>query len=516
MTTYNIIYDKTINFTELHDALVDAGVTINKTFQNIGVINLDADNLDFTSISGVLQHEEDTKITPELQSEWHQQRVVKRQLPLSNTYYPDNHGDNVVVYLVDTAVETTHSEFNDVTVTNLWSHDDDFTPHSHGTAVASLIAGKNIGISNKVHLKSVVIPSGETSISVLIEAFDVIIQDHDETKVGVVNCSWIISKSQILDIKINELQNDNLVVVAAAGNLGQDANNYSPVGLNSVLGVGACDAFDRVISWGSGSIMNYGEEVDITAPGIDVVHASLNDSMGEGSGTSFACGVVSGVVAQVIVSNPTQTAAQVQATLINQSSADLLFRNETIYGDTPNLIVYSTGVRNLITNCQDVGYTREDKILVQKGSSYTRAFTLKEPAVSISITSISVGGSNMGSPEWITLEGNNVIISPTEDVTTHNYVQNVVALDSEGEVVGYCRILFGVYENESSELDDQEAEYYDFFETGDLSQDVTVLLSACSAQSCDSSGWCSTKGGGGCCCHTSFLTCGFHGQDCLF
>ncbi|MEK9741327.1 MAG: S8 family serine peptidase [Flavobacteriaceae bacterium] len=493
MTTYNIIYDKTTNFTELHDALVDAGVTINKTFQNIGVINLDADNLDFTSISGVLQHEEDSLTTTELQEYyWHQLRLARKNLPLPNAYIPKNTGTDVVVYLMDTPIDTTHPEFADSTITNLWSYNDDFTPHSHGTAIASLIVGKTLGVSTGVHLKSVVIPVGETQISYLIEAFDAIMQDHDEATPSVVNCSWLINKSLILDTKIVELQNDNIIVVAAAGNLGLDANNYSPVGLDTVLGVGASDAFDRVISWGSGAIMNHGSDVDITAPGIDVSVAVIGGTIEESSGTSLACGIVSGVVAQYIVTNPSYNALQIQDAVVLGASEGVLFRNETVYGDTPNLLVFANADVQLF----DLAGSRD--ISVQVNSSTEYVVIPRAPITSVNVENISVHGYTRVLPNWVTFSPDTLTFtfSPDDTVENNLYQFYMQGLDDNLEIVSTASVFCRVWINDPSDATDGVTRAFYEDETGEVNVRLQFCtgpdfcaFSPCEGKNCNCSGF---------------------------
>jgi len=487
MATYNIIYDKNTNFTALHDALVDAGVTINQTFSNIGVMNVDADDTSFSSIAGVVSFEEDIAVLPDLQTDpyWHQLRLVSPQLPMRSVYYPESNGSGVDVYVVDTAIETTHSEFSGVTITNLWSHDDDFTPEAHGTAVASVIAGNTVGISSGVHIKSVVIPhSTSTPVSVLISAFDAILADHNDASPAVVNCSWRIAKSQVLDAKIVEIQNDNLVVVAAAGNSGDDANDYSPVGLDSVLGVGASDAFDRVVSWGTDLIMSYGEEVDITAPGIDITHAQLGGGLIESSGTSLAAGVVSGAVAQFIVANSDLNAAAIQELLVTNAKEDLLFRNETIYSTTPNKLIFSPSLSGVITSGCSFDIS---ELGIKRGTSVTRVVEYLDVASSVVVGTTTDTNPQHGCPEWITLVDNVLTISPPADAAAGRYKLVMSALNSDNEIITRCPVLFFVYVDDPSELEDMSVEETYGFHVQD---EVTVqLLIPCNPVTCNFSTW---------------------------
>lgn len=489
MTTYNIIYDKTLDLEQLKTNIESTGATINKTFPNIGVINLTSDNLDFTSVEGVVVHEEDLILTTELQFEpWHKLRISKKNLPLGEIYSPPNKGTGVVVYLVDTAIDTTHSEFVSSSITNLWSYNNDFTPHSHGTAVASVIVGETLGVSTEVQLKSVVIPVGQTQVSYLLEAFDVIIQDHDETTPSVVNCSWLIDRSLILDTKLLELQDDNIVVVAAAGNFGLSANDYSPVGLDTVLGVGASDAYDRVISWAAGAIMNYGPDVDVTAPGIDISVASIDGTIQKSSGTSLACGIVSGVVAQFIVSSPTYNAVQIQDNIIYSSTENLLFRDETVYSTTPNLLIFNEGKQQLF----DLEGTTENYVQVNNTIEY---IIQADPLIkSVKVENFYVVGELVVLPEWVTFsdQDRKFTFSPDVTVEPNMYKFYIQGLDSNSQVISRASVWCGVWLDSPDDIGDGiTRNYYYNEETGQ----VNVRLQACTngGASCSTNGECFGK-----------------------
>lgn len=113
------------------------------------------------------------------------------------------------------------------------------------------------------------------------------------------------------------------VVVVAAGNENQNAENASPANCNNVVVVGAVDH-----NGARASFSNYGSLVDVAAPGVDIL-STLNDGLTsptpspafEGdtyvnySGTSMATPIVSAVAAIMIGENPSLTPAQVEQQL---------------------------------------------------------------------------------------------------------------------------------------------------------------------------------------------------------
>jgi subtilisin family serine protease len=473
MAKYVISYDKTVDLSTLQSALIATGCTINETLTALGVILLESPNTDFSSVVGVLAYELDSEIT--VDEQWHLNRICSQQLPMRQVYVARNRGLGSTVYLVDSGVNTTHEELSSANIQHLWSWDGDFTDtNGHGTALASLIVGKTLGVSSDATLKSVKIPLGESiSISVLLNAFNTILSDHQLTSgVKVVNCSWSIPKSLILDTKIQELQDGGLVVVAAAGNSMIDANTLSPVGLNTVLGVAASDAYDRVISWGTGAGSNWGPDVDITAPGIDVSVLSASGEIKTSSGTSLAAAIVSGAVCQFIVDNPSvNSAAAIRNIVLTGAKYDMLFRNETIYGTTPNALLHIPFAELIVSP------SKENRVVeIQKGTTLTIPVQLTSPATSIKIHDFTLGVRRRTAPDWVTLADNTLTISPSTSVDSGNYILEIDILDATGASIGYSLIVMKVYNTSVEELSENESYIYHTMDENDM---VVVLQSQC-------------------------------------
>jgi hypothetical protein len=499
MSKYLISYDVNVDQTTLESSLSTLGCVVLEKLNAINVWIVDAPNTQFTSIDGVLQYEVDADITVE--PHWHLNRICSVRLPVRPIYVAKNKGEGATVYLVDSGIDTTHSELSNATIQHLWSWDNTFTDtNGHGTGLSSILVGTTLGVSPRATVKSVKIPFGQpVAISILLNAFNAILSDHLLTPgIKVVNCSWSVQKSIILDSKISELQQNGLIVVAAAGNNIIDANTLSPVGLDTVLGVAASDVYDRVISWGTGAGSNWGPDVDITAPGINVAMAMLDGSIQERSGTSIAAAVVSGVVCQYITDNPIiTTAGELQQLIVGNSQPDILFRNESIYGTTPNRLIIVPRAELIASP------SREDRLLsIQKGTTVEIPVTLNDPASSINIHNFTWGTIIRSAPDWISLADNVLTISPPDTLDTNLYLLGIEILNVDNLSIGYAQLSMKIYDVSDTEVDLTTPVYNYFVIPPDAMDETVIVMQSVCGGSCFSG--CTGKG---CYCSSSSFVC---------
>ncbi len=118
----------------------------------------------------------------------------------------------------------------------------------------------------------------------------------------------------------------------AAGNEGQDACDVSPASEPSAITVGATDETDSATAWS-----NWGECVDILAPGADITSAWIDgdDAANTISGTSMAAPHVAGVAALFLEANPEATPEEVADALTANALQDVV--SET--NGSPNLLL---------------------------------------------------------------------------------------------------------------------------------------------------------------------------------
>ena len=227
----------------------------------------------------------------------------------SPSYTINRRGKGALIYVLDSGIELSHSEFEDADVHNLFSFNGDFTDTAgHGTAIASVIAGKTCGITNST-VKSVKIfdKNQSTKQSDMLKALDAIIQDFSQSpeEWAIVNCSWSIPKNIYLEDKIRQMVDFGILFVCSAGNNGSPIDDITPAGMNEVITIGSYNhnlkPSDFSSYTGSGISITQGAtnhgELDGWAPGEKIYAAGLGNTYHYVAGTSIAAGIHSSVVA---------------------------------------------------------------------------------------------------------------------------------------------------------------------------------------------------------------------------
>lgn len=230
---------------------------------------------------------------------------------LDATEYVTNlRGSGSIVYVLDSGVDFSHPEFDGVDTHSLFSFNNDFTDNNgHGTALASVIAGKTCSITNAT-VKSVKIfdSAVPTKQSDMLNALEAIHQDYTASNAEhyIVNASWSIPKNEFIENKIRELMSYGIFFVVAAGNSGQPISDVTPASMPDVLTIGSYNnqllpsnftdyTGESSITYTSGST-NHGE-LDGFAPGEMIWAATLNGGYGYVAGTSVAAAIQSAALA---------------------------------------------------------------------------------------------------------------------------------------------------------------------------------------------------------------------------
>jgi subtilisin family serine protease len=224
----------------------------------------------------------------------------------------------VNAYIIDTGVDTAHPDLTVVGHVN-FAGGPNRDCNGHGTHVAGTVAAIDnaidvVGVAAGAALRGVKVLGcgGSGSTSGVIKGVDWV--KNNAVTPAVANMSLSGGASTTLDNAVKNAANSGVTFVLAAGNSGANACNYSPARAgthNGVLTVAATDSADNEPSWS-----NYGNCVDIWAPGVGVESTRRGGGTTTLSGTSMASPHVAGTAARYLgIVKPTASAAEVEADL---------------------------------------------------------------------------------------------------------------------------------------------------------------------------------------------------------
>jgi subtilisin family serine protease len=267
---------------------------------------------------------------------WGLDRIDQQTNTLDNSYsYPADGGKGVRIYVVDTGVMASNPEFDGRILTgfdalgqNMQGQD----CHGHGTHVAATAAGTKFGVAKAATIVPVRVLAcdGTGYTSVILTALDWILANNPVGTPAVMSMSIGGGAQPLFNAGIKKLYDGGILPIVAAGNSGDDACKYSPSGTPEALTVGASDPTDT-----RASFSNYGDCVDIFAPGTNIVSAKATDPAGSTvmSGTSMATPHVSGVAALYLAQHPTAKPAEVAKAIEDNGIHNALNNAQSQYGN---------------------------------------------------------------------------------------------------------------------------------------------------------------------------------------
>ncbi|KAI1173576.1 subtilase [Nemania sp. FL0916] len=232
-------------------------------------------------------------------------RLSHAEANQSNYIFDDSAGEGITAYIVDTGIRTTHTEFQGRAVMgfNAIEGSANTDENGHGSHVSGTIGGATFGVAKKVTLVGVKVldaDGGGTSADVL-DGLNFLESDVREKKLAgkaVMNMSLGGGKSQATNNAIAAVAAAGIVPVVAAGNEKDDAANHSPASAPDAITVGAVDVSDDTRA----SFSNFGADVDIYAPGVNVLSVGIKSDTDTAtlSGTSMASPHIAGLSAYLM------------------------------------------------------------------------------------------------------------------------------------------------------------------------------------------------------------------------
>lgn len=243
-------------------------------------------------------------------------------------------GNAVKVAVIDTGIEKTHSDLQGNLKggallirsgkylnksINDWNDD-----NGHGTHVAGTIGAVNntigvVGVAPQAHLYGVKVldSKGSGYLSDIIHGLQWSINNN----MNVINMSLGTSSNvESFQEAIKAVYDAGITQVAAAGNSGPYANSVNyPAKYPETIAVAASgindDGSDFIASFSS-----RGPEVDITAPGVNVLSTYKDGTYKALNGTSMAAPHVAGVAALLLQGDALLMPENIKATLTNTAS----------------------------------------------------------------------------------------------------------------------------------------------------------------------------------------------------
>lgn len=308
--------------------------------------------------------------SPQTLAPRHLIRLNHRQLSAaaaSSSFTFNGRGTGVNIYVVDTGVYVEHEEFRDKNnrprafrakrangVIFDATQDAIVDPKSrgldqngHGTQVASLIAGRTVGVAKNATIYSVkVLNSGNFgTFSNFMAGVDYVFRQAIKPAIANLSLGQLASEdmkaARSLETAVSNLIASGITCVVAAPNLLIDAALESPGRFADCLTVGSSNSLTDVRDGG------FGAGIDIFAPGLNVCAAvSFDDRPPNTSmlntisgGTSTAASLVTGVAALFLEKNPSATPAQVMEAIKTNATRDVL---KNIPAGTKNRLLFSS------------------------------------------------------------------------------------------------------------------------------------------------------------------------------
>jgi subtilisin family serine protease len=245
---------------------------------------------------------------------WH---LSKMQLP---TAWQSAKGDGVVVAILDSGVNGNHSDLsaNMVAGWNSVSRNSDTADiNGHGTKVAGTVAavsdnGNGVtSIAWHASIMPVRITNQSNGYAYWSDVANGLTWAADHGA-DIANISYKVSKSSTVTNAAQYMRSKGGLVVASAGNGGSDLNCTDNA---SIITVTATDSADNKASWS-----DYGNCVDVAAPGVGIWTTTKSGGYSAVNGTSFASPATAAALAIIKSANPNLSNDEIENIL--KSSAD--------------------------------------------------------------------------------------------------------------------------------------------------------------------------------------------------
>ncbi len=234
----------------------------------------------------------------------------------------------ILVGVVDTGINVTHPFLEGrITLENAYNYvvgnenvEDD---NGHGTHVSGIIVDATPNLNIKILPVKCMNEKGNGSYLNIANA----IKRAADAGVKVINYSAVGNHSQYKEEAVQYAIEKGVSVVVAAGNSGQsiDSKPVCPSHIEECIVAGSINQEDE-----RAATSNYGEQLDLMAPGVDIRSAYLNGQYAYMTGTSMAAPYVTAAAAMLKLEYPSLTPSLIEEKL-KQNARDLGEAGEDIY-----------------------------------------------------------------------------------------------------------------------------------------------------------------------------------------
>jgi cerevisin len=250
-------------------------------------------------------------------------------------------GQNSTIYILDTGVRITHRELVGRAQWGAnFANDIDEDENGHGTHVAGIAAGSDVGVAKYANIVAVkVLNKNQTgTLSNFIKGLSWIIDDvksRPNTR-AIINYSAVGEVSDARAQALQEVVDAGILFVGASGNSDTDACSFGPP--NDVR-VGHITAAALNFTDEPAAFTNYGPCVQVFAPGVNI-RSSLNtsdDAYGIMSGSSMAAPHVAGLAAYFWSINGSLSLSDITSMITEGNQGRII----NAFPDTVNKIAYN-------------------------------------------------------------------------------------------------------------------------------------------------------------------------------
>lgn len=236
------------------------------------------------------------------------------------TYTTGN--DGIIIAVLDSGIAPGHPDLAAQLTAGYDFINDDEEPEDnmgHGTQVAGIIAaeGNNaegiIGVCPGCTIMPIKVKDlvGENEVGYVSDLVDGI-QYAMNNGARILNLSLSVEAySQTLKDALADAYDMGLIIVAASGN-NSDSMVSFPAAFPETIAVGATSSDDN-----RSYFSNYGQSLELVAPGDDIISTTLNGEYVSGSGTSFAAPHVAGLAGLLLDVYPNSSNEEIRYILHN-------------------------------------------------------------------------------------------------------------------------------------------------------------------------------------------------------